>query len=123
MSKKVAVNMWGRDFQLKVVYDCFDGEDVLKEQTSALEEFLNADTSKSLESIKKHCLKEHGKEIGGNIENIFKYVIPHTVYVPRNQKKPTVAILCNYKFDLEHGIALVFENKKIATICNPDEIL
>ena len=123
MSKKIALNLWNRDFQLKVVYDCLDGEEILDEQVAALEAFVDADTSKSLDQIKKYCLKENGKQIGDRIDNIFKYVIPHTIFVPRKQKKSTVAILCNYKFDLEHGLALVFEGKKLAEICNPDAIL
>jgi hypothetical protein len=123
MSKKVALNLWDRDFQLKVVFDCFGGEDILEEQVTALEEFLRTDTSKSLDQIKTHCLKKNGKEIGDNIDNIFKYVIPRSLYIPRKQKKPTVAILCDYKFDMEHGIAIVFEGKTISTICNPDVIL
>jgi hypothetical protein len=123
MSKKIALNLWNRDFQLKVVYDCFAGEEILDEQVAALETFADADTSKSLDQVKKYCLKENGNQIGDRVDNIFKYVIPHTIYVPRKQKKPTVAILCNYKFDLEHGIAIVFEGAKIAEICNPDVIL
>lgn len=123
MSKKATLNLWGRDFQLKVVYDCLDGEDILKEQVTALEEFLSADTSKSIDLVIKYCLSENGKEIGGNIDNIFKYVIPRSLYVPRKQKKPTVAILCDYKFDIEHGIAMVFEGRLISAICNPDIIL
>lgn len=123
MSKKVALNLWGRDFQLKVVYDCLGSENVLEEQVTSLEEFLRTDTSKSLDLMKAHCLKENGAEIGDKIDNIFKYVIPRSLYVPRKQKKPTVAILCDYKFDMEHGIAVVFENGQFKKVGSQDIVL
>ena len=50
------------------------------------------------------------------VDNIFKYVMPKNIYVPRNLKKRVVAIMCNYKFDTEHGIAVVFENEQFKEI-------
>ena len=52
------------------------------------------------------------------IENIFRYVMPKSIFVPHSKSHQIAAILCNYKFDAEHGVAVVFENghfKKIGT--------
>ena len=56
------------------------------------------------------------------IDNIFKYVIPKRIFIPRTDKK-IMAILCDYKFDMENGIAVVFENEKFKEIGVQDIIL
>jgi hypothetical protein len=73
--------------------------------------------------MKAHCLKENGAEIGDKIDNIFKYVIPRSLYIPRKQEKQTVAMLCDYKFDMEHGIAVVFENGQFKKVGSQDIVL
>lgn len=61
-------------------------------------------------------------EIMDSVDNIFKYVIPKTISVPK-AKKRVVAIMCNFKFDMEHGMAIVFEDEKIKKIGPQDIVL
>jgi len=63
------------------------------------------------------------EEIGGEIDNIFKYIIPLDIYISRNQKQRTIAIMCKYKFDLEHGIAIIYRNGKLSKIGLQDIII
>ena len=56
------------------------------------------------------------------IENIFKYVMPKSIFVPREEKR-IVAVLFDFRFDMEHGMAIVFENEKFSTIGSEDIIL
>ena len=49
--------------------------------------------------------------------------MPDKLYVGRNSKKRVVTLLCDYKFDLEHGIALMFEDEKLVKIATQDIIL
>lgn len=56
------------------------------------------------------------------IDNIFKYIMPKSIFVPRTEQKE-VAIICNYKYDMEHGIAIVFENERLKEIGMQDIIL
>ena len=35
------------------------------------------------------------------------------IYIPKEEKQRVCALLCDFKFDIEHGLALVFENEKI----------
>ena len=116
MNKKMMI--WGREFNIKVIYDVFTGEEVLKEQMEALEAFCVASEKvlSDTTEIKAYCIKRNGKEIGDIISNIFKYVIPTSLYIKRNVKNHEVALLCNYKFDEEHGLAMLFENEKLKSI-------
>lgn len=122
---KFNCKIWNREFSLEVVFDIYKGEAVTEKQNEALEVFqkkaesLLSDTS----DICKYCLKKNKDDIpGATIENVFKYVIPQKLYVCRSEKRK-VALLCAYKFDAEHGIAVVFENEKLLTIDQQDIVL
>ena len=121
-SKKIKI--WGRDFELEVKYDCYAGESVLDIQKEAVELF-NSDniTEESLKKIKEYCISKNSREIGNSIENIFKYVAPKYLFVPRSENKKIVAIMCNYRFDMENGIAIVFKNGQLFQIGSQDIIL
>lgn len=112
MRKELTV--WGKKIKLKIDMDCIDDEVVTTVQEETLSDFLGEKTiiDRALPKVKEYCLTE--KELNGenSIDNIFKYVTPKTIFVPRDDKKKTVVILCDYYFDEEHGIAIVFEDKK-----------
>lgn len=125
MSKE-KITIWNREFDMDVKYDCYSGEEVLQIQKDAIATFLKSGASidAALDQVKQYCLKNNSAEIGSdNIENIFKYVAPKYLYVARNREKHVVAIMCNYKFDSENGIAVVFENEKFNKIGMQDIIL
>lgn len=123
---KIKLLIWGREFEIGVTYDCYSGEEVLESQNVALDSFIQASEAiaESLEEVKRYCISENQEEIGTDtIENIFKYVIPKYLYVVRNEKKHVISIMCNYKFDPENGIAVVFEDEKFVKIGKQDIIL
>ena len=53
------------------------------------------------------------------VDNIFKYVMPKSFYVPDTEKR-VVVLFCDFKYDLENGIALVFEDEKLKEIIPED---
>ena len=118
------LNVWGRDFQLEIVYEVYSEEEVLDEQITALSEFLKKKDVllQDPTPVKEYCIKDRGEEVGNSIDNIFKYVIPTSLYIKRETKKRVVALLCNYTFDIEHGLAIVFENEKLKEIGGQDII-
>ncbi len=125
MSKE-KMEIWGRELEMEVRYDCYSGEEVLDSQKEALAEFLRAEDGieASLEEVKKYCLEQNGGEIGDSaITNIFKFVAPKYLYVARDADKHIVAVMCNYKFDQENGIAVVFEDGKFNRIGRQDIVL
>ena len=120
------MTIWGRQYDLPVVFDCFDNEEVLPIQEQALEAFLKSENTiqESKQQLEKYILNDEYAEIEGNsIDNIFKYVIPTDLYIPRTPETRTVALLCDYRFDEEHGIAIVFENEQFKEIGEQDIVL
>lgn len=126
LMSKEKITVWGREFDMEVKFDCYSGEEVLEIQKDAVAAFLKSQDAieASLNQVKQYCLKNNKAEIGNDsIENIFKYVAPRYLYVARNKEKHIVAIMCNYKFDTENGIAVVFENEKFSKVGMQDIIL
>ena len=120
------MTIWERQYDLPVVFDCFDNEEVLPIQKQALEAFLKAENTiqESKKQLEKYILNDEYAEIEGNsIDNIFKYVIPTDLYIPRTLETRTVALLCDYRFDEEHGIAIVFENEQFKEIVEQNIVL
>jgi hypothetical protein len=118
------VNVWGREFSLKIIFEVYKGEDILEIQKNALDSFVKAAdvVLTSCEELKKYCLENDGERIDNSIDNIFKYVIPESLYIRRNEQERDVVLLCRYKFDEEHGIALFFENEELEHIGSQDDI-
>lgn len=123
---KKKITIWGRKFDLRVTFDHYTGEEILKNQKDALKAFLKSERNiaASLPMVKKYCLSHNKRDIKEDeISNIFKYVKPKYLYIVRDENVHTVAIMCNYKFDEEHGIAVVFKNEKISKVGKQDIIL
>ena len=120
-----AIKVWGRDFELRVIFDTYDSEEITDIQKEALDTFIDdsEELLSSCEELKEYCMKNHSDRIDESIENIFKYVIPVSIYIERNNKKRVVSLLCNYRFDEEHGIAITYENEKLKHIGPQDDIL
>lgn len=121
---KLNIKLWGRDFSLPLVYQCDSDETVLDSQIQACE-LLSAAwgaVEDSLTAIEGYCLKRDGEQIGTSIPNIFKYVVPVEILVLRDGASREVALLCNYRFDPEHGLAAVFKNEKLLKVIPQDEL-
>lgn len=121
---KCILNIWGREFELNIVYECYPGEEVLDRQKEATEWLDGGDLFTTvLEYVIQYVMKTAPSKIDSPIENIFKYVMPKSIFVPHSKKSPKLALMCNYKFDPEHGIAIVFENGKYKEIGEQDIIV
>ena len=121
------LNIWGRSVEVEVVYDVRCGEKVSREQQYALERFLSDSErifSIAEEKAKDYCLGVNGEDVGEKtISNIFKYVVPKAILVNRSEGVRTVALLCHYKFNMDDGLAIVFENEAFSQIGSEDIIL
>ncbi len=122
---KIKMNIWGRDFDLPVMIKQFKGKDITDEQNDAVEKFESSEkmVNAAKDEVEKYIIKNGLKDAGvDSVDNIFKYVIPKTISVPKSKKR-IVAIMCNFKFDMEHGLAIVFEDEKFKKIGPQDIVL
>lgn len=123
---KIKIEIWGRVFEVYVYYKKFKDTEIIEAQKIACESLLN--TPNAIEDAKEivisYIQKNYSKELlNQKIDNIFKYVIPQTIFIPKNTGKRIVALLCDFRFDIEHGIAIIFENEKVTKIVSQDDIL
>ena len=72
---KAKVNFFGREFELKVVYDCYEGEEILSYQKEALQNFIENQyiLDNDLEKLKNYCLNLNKEEIGEEIRSCGLY--------------------------------------------------
>lgn len=124
--KKVKITIWGREFNLPVEFDIRDDEEVSPNQIEAVNKLIASkeDIKSSIYEVVDYCSKKNPREFKyDNKGNIFKYVMPKYLFVPNDKHNHIVAIMCNYKFDSDNGIAVVFKNEKFSSIGNQDSIL
>lgn len=120
------LSIWGRDFNLPIVYDLYPGEAVTESQKTAVKRLL--DHKDWIETSKKHIEKYCEEEVSRDSENqkkdnIFSYVKPKSVYIPRDRDDSLAALMCNYRYDQEHGLAVVFSKDGKITVGIQDIIL
>lgn len=118
--------VWGREFDLQVVFEDLDDKGVYESQWKALGGIITEwqAIDESLQALKEYCLEQNPDEFKGQpLDNVFRFVMLKYLFIPQGVKRRTIALMCDYRFDPEHGIALVFENEKLATIGSQDVIL
>ena len=124
--KQIEINIWGRDFNLPVKYRCYHNGEVSETQVDALKNLVSdrerIDYSKNY--VVEYC--EHDvlqDDENDKKDNIFSYIMPEYIFVDENDEGPNVAFMCKYRYDLEHGLAVVFSYDGDTFICIQDDIL
>ena len=114
---KMSIVIWEREFELDVIYKTFYAKGITALQEEAANMFCKkGEFNDSIEQMKKFVFDNGGSENGvTRIDDIFGYVMPKCIYVPKANNR-SVAILCDYRFDPEHGIAVVYENEAFSYI-------
>lgn len=126
MINTMNVEIWGRKFSLSVEYDCYAGEKVTPKQIETVERLISNTPwfSKAKEEVVKYCKAEvDGDDENQKKDNIFSYVKPEAVFVKRDDSKSRVALMCKYRYDPEHGLAIVFDKDGNITVGTQDIIL
>lgn len=126
-NKSITLTIWGRELDLEVEHDCFEGEEITSIQKETYEEFMSnfeeifADAHSM---IKDFCMENYSAYVTDNFVNIFRYIKPKQLYIKRSVTNKRIAgILCSFKFDMEHGLAIYIENGKVSTVGTQDIIL
>ena len=126
MTRTLKITIWGRDFVLPVEFEYYDEEVETKEQIEALKKFESKPEwiTDAKSYVEKFCLeKVQDDEENLKKDNIFSYVKPEYVFIKRDKKNARVALMCKYRYDLEHGLAVVFASDGIVSVGLQDMIL
>ena len=124
LMSKMNVWIWNREFNLDISYQNFPGEDITENQRKILTTVSAADYDTAKVGVERYIKKVFASELGNdNLDNIFRFVMPRSILVPRTETSSVFAILCNFKFDMEHGIAIIFEDGKYKKTGSQDLIL
>ena len=109
------MNIWGRDFNLEIMFGNDDESNSKPVQREAWQAFLNCPQliEESKVRVIDYCLKHYASEFStSKIDNIFKYVIPESIYIKNTRDNShVVALVCAYKFDEDNGLAVIFKNE------------
>lgn len=133
---KVKLDIYGKKFNLNVHYRAYSGEEITEGQyITALSFEKNANINATLNRLRDYIIEDSEYIDPDNkidsIDDIFEYVNPKTLFIPRIMYKPKelngeknryAAILFDYTLD-EHGIALVFKNERLISIGSQDIII
>ena len=119
--------IWGRVLPIKINYDCFEGEEITSVQQETYVQFLqNREQilSDSFDMIKNYCMTDYSELVTDNFENIFRYVKPKELFIKRSITGKRIAgLLCSFKFDVEHGLAVYIEDGNAIKVGSQDIIL
>lgn len=125
MIEKLSISIWGRDFELPVNYNCYEGETVTGEQIHLLNQFIKHSEwiKESKRTVENYCKQQVlDDEENQKKDNIFSYIKPISVFV-KHVKEPKIALICKYRYDEEHGLAIMFDKEGNITVGSEDIIL
>lgn len=125
MINELNISIWERAFLLPVEYDCYDDEAVTDAQKSAVKTLtMHPEWIVSAKSqVERFCREEVIADSENNKkDNIFSYIKPDYLFVKR-EDYPRVALMCKYRYDMEHGLAVVFATDGSVTVGYQDFIL
>ncbi len=121
---KVKVSIWGREFELGVSYQNFPGEIVTENQRNTLSAVPSVDYDAAKTGVEGYIRKFFSAELGNErLDNIFRFVMPKSVLITRTEGTRVFAIMCNFKLDMEHGIAVIYEDEQLKAVGPQDLIL
>ncbi len=124
MIEKMSILVWGREFELPINYNCYDGEYVTDEQTKLVNKFIEHPEwiFSSKDIVEKYCKQQViDDEDNQKKDNIFSYIKPISIFV-KHVKKPKIALICKYRYDEEHGLAIVFDDDGNISV-GPEDII
>ena len=124
----IVMSTWGKEITLEVRFDLLDDERVTSRQAYALGAIFVSwgAVNAALDAVKSYCLENDGNMLASEcgtarIDDIFDVVEPYSLFVVRDNSKRSVALMCHYRLDPEHGLALLFENERLTKI-GPEDI-
>lgn len=124
MIHNIPITIFERHFDLDVEYDHYANPSSIKKMDNLLLKFLSHPEwiTNCKTKIENYCQEDvfQDKE---NLKknNVFSYIKPECLYIKRDAKR--IALLCKYRYDPEHGLAVVFNSDGNVTVGIQDIII
>lgn len=126
MIDEINLMIWGREFTLPIAYECYDSETITAEQQKAAEIFASRpDRIEAAKSkVEKYCKEAVMEDVENQKkDNIFSYIKPERLFVKHDKGSPRTALMCRYRYDPEHGLAVVFNTDGSTAVGSQDIII
>ena len=126
MIKAVTIEIWGRTFKLDIMSNFFESENLSSKQEMVVNHFLSNLNwiEKSRTKVEEYCRFDvENDEENQKKDNLFSYVKPKCIFVESDVEIPRVALLLHYRYDPEHGLAVVFDSNGNVTVGIQDIII
>lgn len=121
---KLQMNIWGRMCEIELIYQVFEDGIITELQNNTVKQINHIDFTDAKSAVIKYIEETLNEmERPEKVENIFRFVKPKKLFVVQQSDKRVFALLCNYKLDIEHGLAVVFENEVVKEVGPQDIIL
>lgn len=117
MNKEMTI--WGRKLDLDIVFDVYDDEEILPSQETALNCFLEKESelfSLVDDRIISYCIDKSNGSLSQPIDNIFRFLVPSSLFIKRSSCKRKIILCCSFKYDIEHDVEIIYENEKLVDI-------
>lgn len=86
----VSMTIWGRMLNLSVAFDCYENEEVLPEQTEALDRLIGSGAIEdSRTAVENYCLKRISKRLEKAVSPIYSNMLCHIVCMSGAPFPPT----------------------------------
>lgn len=109
---KLPLTIWGRDFVLSVNYQNYPGEEITKNQQETEKAITSVDFNAARAGVERYIRRYFASNLGNeDFDNIFRFVMPKNILILRSGDSRMFAVMCKFKFDMEHGIAVVYKNE------------
>lgn len=121
---RISIAIWGKKFDIPVKFETKENENVSTTQVKALDNFVSnvPEELKNDKKISDYVIKHNASEIGGTtVSDIHKYVTPKFICIKKSNIVRGVAVVCDYKLDKDHQLALIFDNEKFKKIASVDK--
>lgn len=124
---KKTYNIWGRDLDIDVIFECYGKDSVTEAQVATFNKF-ERDSGKYFNEayvvLEKYVIEKYTDCLdNGRIDNIFKYIVPRELFFKQyTEDKDCFGLICHFKFDQENGIAVRFVGEKITKV-GPEQII
>ena len=124
MKENRTIMIWGREFSIDIILGNYDDEPISSSQIDTMKKIDMINWEEAKEKVISYIMDEYEEEIGNTlINNIFEYVIPKKIMILSDYESRAFALMCNFRLDIEHGLAVFFENESCKEVGPQDIVL